>query len=318
MKNSKFSNFVWLTLGYTILVILWGAFVRATGSGAGCGNHWPTCNGDVLPRPEQIETVIELTHRLTSAVSGLFVLVMLIWAFRAFPKRHLVRYGAVVSFFFILTEGLIGALLVRLELVGDNDSLTRAVMIAIHLVNTFFLIGAIALTGWWARSSRKLVWYNERKVVAWLVGGTIGFMLLGASGAITALGDTLFPAESLIDGFRDDFSPGANFLVRLRVYHPLIGVGLGLYLIMASTALEGLLQTAVLNRFMRWLRWLFVLELAVGVVNVLLLAPVWIQMVHLLLADLVWITAVLLGSEALTTPMAARAQTDSAQLQTGD
>ncbi len=301
MQTQKFRNFVWVTLAYTLLVILWGAVVRATGSGAGCGSHWPTCNGEIIARPESVETMIELSHRITSSLSGLLVLIMLIWAYRVFPKKHLVRRGAVISFFFILMEGAIGALLVRLELVGDNSSIERAVMIAIHLVNTFFLIAAIVLTGWWA-SDKKVQFHFRDSQTAWLLGiGAAGFFLLGASGAITALGDTLFPSESLLEGFREDFSPGANFLVRLRVYHPIIGVALGIYLLMASNILLEKINSPSVRRFSIWMRWLFGIELAVGVVNVLLLAPVWMQVIHLLLADLVWITAVLLANEALTT-----------------
>ena len=301
MQIQRFRNFVWVTLGYTLLVILWGAVVRATGSGAGCGSHWPTCNGEIIARPESVETLIELSHRITSSLSGLLVLIMLIWAYRVFPKKHLVRRGAVVSFFFILMEGLIGALLVRLELVGENSSIERAVMIAIHLVNTFFLIAAIVLTGWWA-SDKKVRFHFRDSQTAWLIGiGAFGFFLLGASGAITALGDTLFPSESLLEGFREDFSPGANFLIRLRVYHPIIGVALGIYLLMASNILLEKINSPSVRRFTLWTRWLFGIELAVGVVNVLLLAPVWMQVIHLLLADLVWITAVLLANEALTT-----------------
>ena len=300
MQIQKFRNYVWVTLGYTLLVILWGAVVRATGSGAGCGSHWPTCNGEIIARPETVETMIELSHRITSSLSGLLVLIMLVWAYRTFPKKHLVRRGAVISFIFILTEGLIGALLVRLELVGENSSIERAVMIAIHLVNTFFLIAAIILTGWWANEKKVQFRFRDSQT-AWLVIiGAFGFFLLGASGAITALGDTLFPSESLLDGFREDFSPGANFLVRLRVYHPIIGVALGIYLLMASNILREKFQTQSVHNFTIWLRWLFGLELAVGVINVLLLAPVWMQVIHLLLADLVWLTAVLLANEALT------------------
>lgn len=319
MKSyTKFRNFVWVTLGYTVLVILWGAIVRATGSGAGCGNHWPTCNGAVIARPESVETMIELSHRVTSAFSGLLVLILLVWAYRLFPKRHLVRRGAAVSFFFILTEGLIGALLVRLELVGQNDSIARAVMIAIHLVNTFFLLAAIALTGWWARERGLPRWRWEPRLGWWLLIGALGFFLLGASGAITALGDTLFPAESLLDGFREDFSPSANFLVRLRVYHPLIGIALGIYLIIAGNMLSELTGSAEVQRFSMWLRWLFGLELLVGVVNVLLLAPVWMQVIHLLLADLVWLTAVLLGAEVMSTSVIVKTAVAAPTPQTGD
>ncbi|MEM7334536.1 MAG: COX15/CtaA family protein [Chloroflexota bacterium] len=301
MDNQRFRNYVWVTLAYTQLVILWGAVVRATGSGAGCGSHWPTCNGEIIARPESVETMIELSHRLTSTLSGFLVMILLFWAYRAFPKGHLVRRGAVVSFFFILMEGLIGALLVRLELVGDNSSIERAVMIAIHLVNTFFLIAAIVLTGWWSKNKEFNFRFRDTQITWLLIIGAIGFFLLGGSGAITALGDTLFPSESLIEGFREDFSPGANFLIRLRVYHPIIGIILGIYLLIASNIILERLQTPSVRRFTNWLRWLFGIELAVGVVNVLLLAPVWMQVIHLLLADLIWLAAVLLANEALTT-----------------
>lgn len=300
MPNQKFRNFVWGTLGFTILVILWGAVVRATGSGAGCGSHWPTCNGDVIARPESVETLIELSHRITSSFSGLLVMIMLVWSWRIFPKKHLVRRGTAVSFFFILMEGLIGAMLVRFELVAGDQSLARAVMIALHLVNTFFLVAAIALTGWWSRQATPIRW-NKHSQTRWLIIiGVLGFLLLGASGAITALGDTLFPSESLLDGFRADFSVGANFLVRLRVYHPLIGIVLGIYLLMASNLLLETFPTPAVRRFTSWLRWLFALQLGIGVLNVLFLAPVWMQMIHLLMANGVWLTAVLLGSEVLS------------------
>lgn len=316
MNKLRFRRFVWVTLVYTLFVILWGAFVRATGSGAGCGSHWPSCNGVVIPRPENVETVVEFTHRLTSAFSGVLVLAMLFWGFRLFDKGHLVRKATAVTFIFILTEGLIGALLVRLELVGGNQSVARAVMIAVHLVNTFLLIAAMALSGWWARET-AVYWPKkiDRLVKTFLWIGAAGFLLLGASGAITALGDTLFPSASLLEGFQQDINPTANFLIRLRIYHPIIGLLLGLYLLFATSALRERFPFPAIQRLTLWVRWLFLAQMLLGIVNVLLLAPIWMQLLHLLLADMVWITAVLFGAELISLPSTVTA---APSLQTGD
>jgi heme A synthase len=95
-------------------VILWGAFVRATGSGAGCGSHWPLCNGELVPRAPQVETVIEFIHRATSGLAFLLVLGLFVLAWRVYPKGDLVRRAAALSFLFIVTEALVGAGLVLL------------------------------------------------------------------------------------------------------------------------------------------------------------------------------------------------------------
>ncbi|MBV9958983.1 MAG: COX15/CtaA family protein, partial [Acidobacteria bacterium] len=148
MKLNRFAAYAWGVVGYNLLVIVWGAYVRASGAGAGCGSHWPLCNGEVIPHSKGIETLIELTHRLTSGLSLLLIVGLAVWAFRAFQKGHPVRRGAVLSLLFILTEALIGAVLVRRELVAGNASLSRAVVMSIHLINTFTLLAFLALTAW--------------------------------------------------------------------------------------------------------------------------------------------------------------------------
>ncbi len=298
-SQTRFSRFAWGVVGYNVFVILWGAFVRASGSGAGCGSHWPLCNGSVIPRAEYIETVIEFGHRLTSGLDGLIVLGMVAWAFRAFPKRHIVRRAAAVSFMFILIEGLIGRQLVVSELVAYNDSAERASWVAIHLVNTFLLLAALTLTAWWGGGRR---WFQLRNagMLGWLLGvGFFGVLLVGASGAITALGDTLFPAESLSAGIAQDFSPTAHFLIQLRVWHPLLAVAVGVYTVAAGSVVSKLRPSTTTKRLFRALAALFALQMLGGFVNVLLLAPVWMQLVHLLMADLVWIAFVLLAAAGL-------------------
>jgi heme A synthase len=306
-NQRNFTRFVWFTLGFLILVILWGAFVRATGSGAGCGSHWPLCNGVVIPREARVETMIEFAHRVSSALSGLFVLGLWVWAFRLYPKRHVVRLGATLSLIFIITESLLGAGLVLFEWVADNASVGRAISMALHLVNTYLLLAAVTVTAWWANEAQHgrvqpLRWRGQGRV-GWLVGGGLLLLLfLGVSGAVTALGDTLFPAGSLTEGIAQDFLPTAHFLVRLRIYHPLIAIVTGIYLALAGRTIAAERPGESTRRLARALIIVVGVQLVAGFINVILLAPVWMQIVHLLLADVMWIAAILLGATALTQP----------------
>ncbi|HEX6288865.1 MAG TPA: COX15/CtaA family protein [Herpetosiphonaceae bacterium] len=299
MKLTRLATYAWTVLAYNLAIILWGAYVRASGSGAGCGSHWPLCNGEIIPRNPQIETLIEFTHRLSSGLALIMVLALLIWAFRASPLGHPVRLGAFLSTFFIITEALVGAGLVLFMLVADNASMARALFMAVHLLNTFLLLGALTLTAWWASGGQAIRLRGQGTVALLLGAGIVGMLVLGVSGAITALGDTLFPASSLAEGLRQDFSPTAHLLLRLRVLHPTIAVGLGMYLLFAASCVSVLRPNVQTRRFARMIVALFVAQLAAGLVNVLLLAPIWMQLVHLLLADLVWIALILLAATAL-------------------
>ena len=301
MKLKKFAPFTWGVLGWNLIVILWGAYVRATGSGAGCGQHWPLCDGQVVPMAPDAEMAIELTHRLLSGIDILLVAAMVIWGFRITHKEHPVRKGLIVSGILIVVEALLGAGLVLFELVAENSSAARAFAVAIHLANTFLLVGSLALTAYWA-SGGKAVQVRGQGIKSWLLGvGLLGMLVIGMSGAVTALGDTLFPVSSLAEGIAADMDPNAHFLVRLRVYHPIIAVivaGYSLYLVrMIFSHNQGLarklLTTLVVVGF---------LQLSAGLINLLLLAPIYMQMIHLLTADLVWITYVLATAAILTEP----------------
>lgn len=294
MKLKRFTAYTWFVLAYNIFIILWGAYVRATGSGAGCGSNWPLCNGEVVPRAPQIETVIEFTHRLTSGIALILVLVMLIFAFRIYPKRHLVRKGAVLSMIFIITEALVGAGLVLFECVANDASSGRVISIALHLINTFILLAFLTLTAWWASTDSQMHFKGRKSLTIIFVLGFLGMILIGVTGAITALGDTLFPASSLFDGIKGDFSNTAHFLIRLRIWHPIIAVVVGFYLMFLGVMMSLFYE----DHWVKRLAWILfggvILQLCAGLVNLLLLAPIWMQIVHLFLADFVWIMLVLL------------------------
>ncbi|MEP7125919.1 MAG: COX15/CtaA family protein [Byssovorax sp.] len=299
MVNTRFRGFAWATLAFTLAVILWGAYVRASGSGAGCGSHWPTCNGDILPRPKTIQTVVELAHRVTSGAITLVVFAELVWAFVAFPRRHPVRAGAVASMILVLTEGAVGAAIVLLQYVEHDKSAGRALWMSIHLINTFFLIAALTCTAWWASGGAAIRARGRGLTLNLIVVGAIGLLTIGVSGAITALGDTLFAATSLARGLADDLSPAAHFLQQLRVIHPIAAVLVAVFLLYARSAIAAARATPAARRLSFGLAALLVAQMLLGVVNLVLLAPVAMQLVHLLAADLVWITFVLLSAEAL-------------------
>jgi len=304
----KFAIYAWAILSYNLLVVAWGAYVRATSSGAGCGSHWPLCNGEILPRAPRIETVIELTHRLTSGVALILVAGLFVWARKIFPLKHAARRAAAFSICFMLTEALIGAGLVLFRLVAQDDSIARAVYLSVHLINTFLLLAAIALTAWWASVNKTLRWSGQEKIVKVLAACAIfATLVLGVSGAVAALGDTLFPSASLAAGFKQDLEPAAHFLVRLRVLHPLIAITVGSLLIaFAFFSVRRSEKESEARKVSEWTRrfgialMCFVaVQFVVGAFNVALLAPIPLQLVHLLLADLMWLALVLLIAAAL-------------------
>jgi cytochrome c oxidase assembly protein subunit 15 len=292
--------FARLVLGWNLAVILWGAFVRATGSGAGCGAHWPLCNGEVVPRAPSVAMMIEFTHRAMSGIALLLVLLLALRVFRDRPKGHPARRAAAGSVFFILTEAAVGAGLVLFRLVAADESAARAFVMAGHLANTFLLLACLTLTAHWCATDEPL----RREAVArlgWTLGlGAAGLVVVAKSGAVAALGDTLYPARSVLGGLAQDVSPTAHFLVQLRVAHPVLAVA-GVLLV--AFGASRVLQATDDDRARR-LAWvasgLALLQLALGLLNVALLAPIWLQIVHLLGADLLWIVFVLLAVRALS------------------
>jgi cytochrome c oxidase assembly protein subunit 15 len=297
-RLKKFEAFAWGTLAYVLVVILWGAFVRATGSGAGCGDHWPLCNGQVVPRAPEVATVIEFTHRLTSGLSLVLSVALWIWARRLAPRGAAFRRYAGIALIFMLLEAAVGAGLVLLRLVADDSSVLRAVVLGIHLVNTLMLIGALLLVALAARESRaanqtrlqgafQVFPAQERRRILPLLLLLLG---VGVAGAITALGDTLFPAGSLAEGIAADLDPLSHFLLRLRIIHPVLGLLSFVYAVQVWLSLDA---SNSVHRFRgRVLMGLFLGQILGGLLNLALLAPVWMQLVHLLFADLLWLSAI--------------------------
>lgn len=299
-KLTAFAKYAWFALVYNLVVILWGVFLRASYSGDGCGQHWITCHGEAIPSAPELKTVIEFSHRVTSALAGLVVLVLLVWAFRKFAKGHVVRKLAVLSFVFILIEGAVGGGLVLTGNTAGNWTPTRPYWTAGHLINTFILIGWLALTAWYASRERRINWNVPGKV--WLMLGlcVAFFFITGISGSMAALTNMLFPSETLSEGLAKDFNPDSHILLRLRILHPILSIFTAVFLIFISDAIKKAVGgDKGVGRWAGIMSILVLVQIAWGGATLLMLAPIVMQLGHLLIADLVWISLVLMGASVL-------------------
>lgn len=283
---NRFERCAWAFLAYLLFVILFGAWVRISGSGDGCGNHWPLCGGEVIPWSPSTKRIIEFSHRVTSGLSGIFGLVLLVWARRI--SRPVYR-AAVATVVFLLIEAFLGAVLVKKELVAGDASASRAIMVGLHLCNTMLLTASAAAMAWRAGLSHVT---NRTIAVpgAILTGVVVLLFATNATGAVTALGDTLFPVQpasgaGLYAKVRDDLSPAQHFLVRLRILHPIVAMTT---VVLVGAVLVWLMQGRPFRLLKSSLHALGG-QAALGFLNIALGAPAWMQLLHLLAAQVVWI-----------------------------
>lgn len=298
-------NLAWIALAANVVVILQGAIVRITHSGAGCGRHWPLCNGEVIPLAASTETIIEFTHRLLS----LGVLILGVWvltrAFRVRRDQPGTFAFATASFVLLLVEAMLGALTVVWGLTADNVSVERGLMVAAHLVNSMLLIGA--LTGTIVYASRRGRWplnvTRQGVLTTSVLVGLAGMLVVMFSGGIAAMGNTMFPSESLASGLAADFDPNSHPLVRLRILHPLIAVTVGIYLFVSLGFGWWLKPAPEARPYTRALLVSYVAQLMVGTVNLAFLAPAVLQVLHLFVSVVTFAvftatSIVMLGSDA--------------------
>jgi heme A synthase len=278
------SRFAWATIVWNVVVIVMGAVVRATGSGAGCGRSWPGCQGTVVPALEGA-TAVEFAHRAASGVGLALVAVLVVWVFRAVPRGHQGRTAAVLSLVAIVGEALIGAAIVLFEWVADDASLARVVSVPLHLVNTFLLLGALTLTAHLVGGGTPLDPARHRPTLRWLVGGAVALLLIAGSGSVTALADTLFPKGASVTA--------EHVLTDLRMVHPILAV------VVAGGAWIGVSRRGSIRREAGVMAALVGIQMASGALVIALGLPLWLRLAHLLLADLLWIAYVLVAARLL-------------------
>ena len=292
------ARFAWFVVAYNVAVIVWGAYVRATGSGAGCGSHWPLCNGEFLPTGPRTQTVIEFTHRVTSGLSLVLAAILLIWCWRRTAKGDWPRYSAVTAAVLLCSEALLGALLVLVDHVGALDrSATHVLFLCLHFENTLLLLAALALTAEWLSNSDRRFGFARKPYQMIVTGlGLVSVMIIGTTGSLASLGDTMFPVDSLRHAVLQDFSSSSHILLRLRVLHPIAAIIGSIYVLWLAHTFwrkrKHFERVALLTITLTG-------QIALGAMNVVLLAPVWLQMTHLVVAEIFWILLVLASADQL-------------------
>ncbi len=285
------------SLALTLIVIVWGAYVRASGSGAGCGSHWPKCNGEVIPLQPSIKTIIEFTHRAQTGILGIAIVLLVLGVFRVSGRGSFARKAVTASVILLISESLIGAALVIFELVAHDASMKRVLSMSLHLTNTLLLLAAIAATTWSLFDQPAPA--GNRKISVGLVTIVVSFVAIGTTGAIAALGDTLYPAASLSAGMAQEMSKTASLILKLRPLHPLVAV-VGSAVIVTSVRL--IARFANHHETKRWAilaQGATIAQLVLGIVNLVSLAPTWLQLTHLAMAETTWLLLVGFGLSAL-------------------
>jgi heme a synthase len=300
-KLGNFARYAWFVVGYNVLVILWGVFLRASKSGDGCGQHWLTCHGEVVPSAPELKTVIEFSHRITSALAGIFVIILLVWAIRLWrrDKSYLtsqVLKTTVASFVFILIEGALGAGLVLTGNTAETLTPARPFWMGAHLINTLVLLTLLTMTAWSASTGRLVQLRGNSGQAKWVAAGTLLLFAVGVTGSIAALSSMIFPSGTITEGIAKDFSPTSHTLLRLRVLHPIVAVASAVFLVFWTGWLKRTFAADL--RVVRWanvLASLTIAQIAFGAMTLLTLGPIVMQLGHLLLADAMWIAFVLLS-----------------------
>lgn len=304
-KPERFAKYAWFVLGYNVLVILWGVFLRASKSGDGCGQHWLTCHGEVVPSAPELKTVIEFSHRITSALDGLIVLILFVWAIRIWYKNrdrisfYVLKFAA-AAFVFVLIEGALGAGLVLTGNTAETLTPARPFWMAAHLLNTLLLLTWLTITAWSASTGRRISFEGRRREVGWIVIGAAMLLLVGISGSVAALSSMIFPSGTIAEGLTKDFSPTSHMLLRLRPLHPIIAVTAAVFFIFwAGWLKRRMTGNESVVRWANYLSLLVLVQLAFGAATLLMLGPILMQLGHLLLADAIWISFVLLSVNLL-------------------
>ena len=267
----------------SILSIIAGAIVRATGSGDGCGASWPTCNGEIIPKLETSAELIEFSHRF---ISGFLLIITLIIFIKSFKDKVPVLQKRIIWLltFFVLLEALIGAVIVIYEWVGLNSSSPRIIAVPLHLLNTFGLLGTYTLLFHLTKNKKNSL--NNFFDRGFKIGLCL-FLLSGATGSIAALADVIFPSESFIAGLAADFDSNSELLTRLRILHPIVATALSIYLYSEANRLQK--EYRILTKNIKVLVFLGVL---LGLLNVVSNIILPLSILHLLIADLLWVVYV--------------------------
>lgn len=321
-RTDRFPIFAWVVLAFTILVIISGDIVQATESGAGCGETWPRCDGSLIPSISDMQTGIEFTHRMLTAVLGFGYIAIVLGAWRrrgwtsALSRMATIRTLLTPSGFadayrrssplwritvwavvFFVVEVILGAMLVVFGWVEGDASIGRVLADGVHLVNTFVMVATLTLVAFHAGGGGALRFDGSRISNKLLAAGAATITVIGITGAINSLADALELAEDVVV----DETPIASILVAVRGIHPVVAIGGGIFVFLiarylAQGAAPSVRRLALAIQGIVWIQFI------IGLLNIALLTPLETQVLHLLMAHTLWVIFVLLSARLTEVP----------------
>ena len=297
--DSRIQIFSWTMLWLTVAVVVGGALVRATDSGAGCGESWPICGGQIIPEIGNYHTAIEVSHRLMTGLLGFVLIAVFVLVRRRYDKSHRLRRAVFAAGMLLIIESLLGASLVLFGWVEYDASIARLIVVPIHLINTFLLVAAMALVAYFAGGGRAFR-VDLSKTLDKVLAASLGIVLLiGATGALNALADTLIKSDTLRTPVAGEVLVTEPVLRQIRTIHPFVAIigGLALYMLVRYLTAEASRRVRMMGFGVQGVIWL---QFIVGLVNIALNVPLEIQLIHLFVADVLWIFVVLMSFHLLS------------------
>jgi heme A synthase len=278
-------RFAWAIVWYTVIIIAWGAWVRISHSGDGCGDHWPLCNGEAVPLDGPVKTWIEVSHRYSTALYGVLVGAMIGIALKVFGRSHPAFRWSLAVFVFTVLEALIGRQLVTMRLVDQSTDLARLIVMPLHLLNTSLLLLSTVFAAESFRfgfSERRALSPELRRLLSIAI---VVLLMLLLTGAIAALGSHLAPSTSLESGLAHDLSSDSHLAVRLRLLHPLGALAFALLVPLFFSRLAARAPSPLARAWFVRLRAATYVAIVVGITTLSFLAPPWLKLTHLFLAN---------------------------------
>ncbi len=297
-SNSRIQVLSWTMLWLTVAVVIGGALVRATDSGAGCGESWPICGGQIIPEIGNYHTVIEVSHRLMTGLLGFVLVAVFVLVRRNFSKEHRLRRAVFAAGILLIVESLLGASLVLFGWVEFDASIARLIVVPVHLVNTFLLVGAMTMVAFFAGEGNGFR-VDLSRVLDKVLAGALGIILIiGATGALNALADTLIKSDTLKTASADEVLVTESVLRQIRTIHPFVAIigGLALFMVVRYLVTGAGKRVRTLGLAVQGIIWL---QFIVGLLNIALDVPLEIQLIHLFVADVLWISFVLIALHLL-------------------
>lgn len=299
-RTLRFTRFSWAMFAYVLVVILWGVLLRASHSGDGCGVDWPSCLGSlVVAKGAHPKTFIEYIHRASDGLLGILLLVQVVWGWRLYPRRHPVRFALGAGLFFTFVESWIGKQLVNHKMVAYSTDPQRIYWFAGHQLNTLLLAAAFALVAWWGSGQPRLDLRRQGPFLFLAGFSLVAFLGLIITGSISALGDTVYPPRDHMQVMQQAILPTANFIMKARPTHPYTAVVVAMFLSLAAGLFDHLRPSAQTRRFAYGVWLMLGVQMMLGLINIGLLAPVWMQLLHTAAADILWISLVLMCAAGL-------------------